>query len=95
MKLFCLFMLQVKVHVSVREVVALYTVDEARMELVVKMPNNHPLGLIKVDSGQNFVCSSQWRNWMMQLTIFLTHQVYSNCTILLQSFRFHIWFIFI
>lgn len=66
--------MQVKVHSSVREVVVIYSLDEARVELVVKLAPNHPLGLVKVESGQRFVGSGQWRNWMLQLTIFLTHQ---------------------
>lgn len=64
----------VKVHPTVREVVAVYKVDEACMELSIQLPNNYPLGLVRVESGKQFVDSGQWRNWMMQLRVFLTHQ---------------------
>jgi hypothetical protein len=70
-----LYILQVKVHPSVREVVAVYKVDEARMELSIQLPNNYPLGPVRVESGKQLVDAGQWRNWMMQLTVFLTHQV--------------------
>jgi len=69
------YTLQVKVHPSVREVVAVYKVDEARMELSIQLPSNYPLGPVRVESGKQLVDSGQWRNWMMQLTVFLTHQV--------------------
>lgn len=64
----------VKVHPSVREVVAIYKVDESRMEMSVHLPNNYPLGPVRVDSGNQLVESGQWRNWIMQLTVFLIHQ---------------------
>jgi hypothetical protein len=70
-----MYALQVKVHPTVREVVAMYKVDEASMELSIQLPSNYPLGLVRVESGKQFVDSGQWRNWMMQLRVFLTHQV--------------------
>jgi hypothetical protein len=72
----CLYTLQVKVHPSVREVVAVYKVDEARMELSIQLPSNYPLGPVRVESGKQLVDSGQCRNWMMQLTVLLTHQVH-------------------
>ena len=64
-----------KVHPSVREVVAVYKVDDSRMELSVHLPNSYPLGPVRVESGNQLVESAKWRNWIMQLTVFLTHQV--------------------
>ena len=51
---------------------AIYTIDEGSMELVVQLPNNFPLGPVIVDSGKKVgVTTSQWRTWMLQLTTFL------------------------
>ena len=80
--------LQIKVRPSVREVVAIYTIDEGSMELVVQLPNNFPLGPVTVDSGKKVgVTTSQWRTWMLQLTTFL--QV-SNCILLYYLVVFHL-----
>ena len=63
---------QIKVRPSVREVVAIYTIDEGSMELVVQLPINFPLGPVNVDSGKKVgVTAAQWRTWMLQLTTFL------------------------
>jgi E3 ubiquitin-protein ligase listerin len=67
-------MLQIKVHPLAREVIATYTIDEVRMELTVTLPANHPLGPIKVE-GNNTIDISRWKQWVKQLTIFLTRQV--------------------
>ncbi|XP_066277345.1 E3 ubiquitin-protein ligase listerin-like isoform X3 [Branchiostoma lanceolatum] len=65
----------VKGRPAAREVVATYTVDEVSMELVVQLPVNHPLGTVNVESGKRVgVASAQWRNWMLQMTTFLSHQ---------------------
>lgn len=68
----------VRVRPSVREVIATYKLnEEGSMELVIQLPSNYPLGNINVETGRKVgVTSSQWRNWMLQLTTFLTHQVY-------------------
>ncbi|KAL9902258.1 E3 ubiquitin-protein ligase listerin [Glossina fuscipes fuscipes] len=60
--------MQVTVHTSTREVSAVYSIDEARMELVITLAANYPLGSVKVGGR------STSRNIAMQLTIFLTHQ---------------------
>ena len=53
-----------KVRSSVREVVATYTLDEGSMELVIKVPQNFPLGPVSVESGKKIgVTTSQWRTW--------------------------------
>lgn len=65
----------IKVRPSVREVVAIYSIDEGSMELVIELPYNFPLGNVKVESGKKVgVGTSQWRNWMLQLLTFLQHQ---------------------
>jgi len=65
----------IKVRPSVREVIAVYTIDEGSMELVIQLPANFPLGPVSVDSGKKVgVTTSQWRTWMLQLTTFLQHQ---------------------
>ena len=64
---------QVTTRPVAREVVAVYKIDEASLELVVTMPENHPLGAIAVESGKKTsVDVTQWENWMLQLKTFLT-----------------------
>lgn len=58
-----------------REVVAVYTVDEVRMELTISLPPNHPLGPVRVEGNKPAIDIAKWKQWVMQLTIFLTHQV--------------------
>ena len=76
--------MMVKVRHSAREVIATYKLnEEASMELVIQLPVNYPLGSITVEGGRKVgVTSNQWRNWMLQLTTFLTHQVSSKCSII-------------
>lgn len=68
----------VKTRQVAREVVAIYTVDEISMELVVKLSSNHPLSPVSVDCGKRIgVSNALWRQWMLQLTTFLSFQVWS------------------
>lgn len=69
---------QVTVHASTREVLAVYAIDEARMELVITLAPNYPLGAVKVECGKQIGGRASSRNVGMQLTIFLTHQVMYN-----------------
>lgn len=62
-------------HTSTREVLAVYSIDEARMELVITLAVNYPLGSVKVESGKQIGGRLSSQNIRMQLTIFLTHQV--------------------
>eukprot|EP00794_Sanderia_malayensis_P000162 gene162-774_t len=65
----------IKTRPAAREVVALYTVEEISMELVVKMSHSHPLGHVVVECGKRVgVSNAQWRQWMLQLTMYLTQQ---------------------
>lgn len=67
---------QVKARSAAREVIATYSVDDIFIELVIQLPQNYPLGSIAVESGRRVgVAVQQWRNWMLQLSTYLTHQV--------------------
>lgn len=67
---------QVKARSATREVIATYSVDDIFIELVIQLPQNYPLGSISVESGRRVgVSVQQWRNWMLQLSTYLTHQV--------------------
>ncbi|XP_011257020.1 uncharacterized protein LOC105251738 [Camponotus floridanus] len=66
--------MQIKVHPTTREVIALYQMDDTKLELSVVLPSNYPLGTVKVESGQHAGSTANWRNCHMQLSIFLTHQ---------------------
>ncbi|XP_069616963.1 E3 ubiquitin-protein ligase listerin [Ranitomeya imitator] len=65
----------VKARPTTREVIATYSVDDICMELIIQLPQNYPLGSIAVESGRRVgVAVQQWRNWMLQLNTYLTHQ---------------------
>ncbi|XP_076024787.1 E3 ubiquitin-protein ligase listerin [Genypterus blacodes] len=65
----------VKARSAAREVIATYSVDDIFIELVIQLPQNYPLGSITVESGRRVgVAVQQWRNWMLQLSTYLTHQ---------------------
>ncbi|XP_064473066.1 E3 ubiquitin-protein ligase listerin-like [Ornithodoros turicata] len=65
----------VKARPVAREVVATHTIEEVAMELIVRLPANHPLGAVTIESGRRVgVGNNQWRHWLLQLTTFLTHQ---------------------
>lgn len=66
--------MQIKVHPTAREVVALYQMDDTKLELSIVLSSNHPLGTVKVEPGQHVGGTANWRNCHMQLSIFLTHQ---------------------
>lgn len=66
--------MQVKVHPTFREVVALYQMDDTKLELNITLPPNHPLGPVTVEPGQYVGGAVNLRNCHMQLSIFLTHQ---------------------
>ena len=71
--------MQVKTRPAAREVAATYTIQEFTMELVITLPVNHPLGVVSVESGKRVgVPTNLWRNWMLQMTTYLTHQVIAN-----------------
>uniref|UniRef100_A0A673ANJ4 E3 ubiquitin-protein ligase listerin n=1 Tax=Sphaeramia orbicularis TaxID=375764 RepID=A0A673ANJ4_9TELE len=65
----------VKARSAAREVIATYSVDDIFIELVIQLQQNYPLGSITVESGRRVgVAVQQWRNWMLQLSTYLTHQ---------------------
>ncbi|MEJ1283029.1 listerin E3 ubiquitin protein ligase 1 [Cricetulus griseus] len=67
---------QVKARATTREVMATYTIEDIVIELIIQLPSNYPLGSITVESGKRIgVAVQQWRNWMLQLSTYLTHQV--------------------
>ena len=67
--------MHVKTRPGVREIAAVYTVDEVSMELVVQLGANHPLSPVSVTCGKRIGVSNQlWRQWMLQLNTFLSFQ---------------------
>ncbi|XP_053165483.1 E3 ubiquitin-protein ligase listerin [Hemicordylus capensis] len=67
--------MMVKARSATREVIATYSVDDIFIELIIQLPQNYPLGSITVESGKRVgVAVQQWRNWMLQLNTYLTHQ---------------------
>jgi hypothetical protein len=67
--------IKIRGMLSTREIVSTYKMKELNMELIIKLPNNYPLGVIDVSSVRRLGVSEQeWRNWLIQLTTYLTHQ---------------------
>uniref|UniRef100_A0A6G1SB46 E3 ubiquitin-protein ligase listerin n=2 Tax=Aceria tosichella TaxID=561515 RepID=A0A6G1SB46_9ACAR len=67
--------LTIKARPSAKEVYAIYTRDEFKMELTIKLPQNYPLGPVQIDGGKRVgVTDVKWRSWLLQLTTFLSHQ---------------------
>uniref|UniRef100_A0A336LRQ7 E3 ubiquitin-protein ligase listerin n=1 Tax=Culicoides sonorensis TaxID=179676 RepID=A0A336LRQ7_CULSO len=66
--------MNIRVAVSFRQVTAIYSIDEAKLELIITLPVNYPLGAVKVESGKAIGGRLQSRQIVMQCTLFLTHQ---------------------
>ncbi|XP_053685339.1 E3 ubiquitin-protein ligase listerin [Sabethes cyaneus] len=66
--------MQIKVHAAARQVMAVYSIDEAKVELHITLPSNFPLGAVNVEGGRQIGGRLQSRQVVMQLSIFLTHQ---------------------
>lgn len=67
--------LKIRGMLSTREIVSTYKMKELSMELTMELPLNYPLGVVKVACGKRIgVSENEWRNWMLQLTNYLTHQ---------------------
>jgi len=79
----CISGLTVRVRLAAREVLAAYAVGDSTMELTISLPSNLPLGQITVtgDERRAGVQKTQWRRWILQLTVFLTYQVQYDTTI--------------
>ncbi|XP_020284026.1 E3 ubiquitin-protein ligase listerin [Pseudomyrmex gracilis] len=63
--------LKVNMYQSTRQIVGIYKMEETKLELVIVLPLNYPLGAVEV---QNNACSANFTNSFSQLAIFLTHQ---------------------
>ncbi|XP_058066938.1 E3 ubiquitin-protein ligase listerin [Anopheles bellator] len=66
--------MQIKAHSALRQVTAVYAIDEAKLELQITLPSNFPLGAVTVEGGKQIGGRLQSRQVVMQLSIFLTHQ---------------------
>ena len=50
--------------------------SQVTIEMVITLPPNYPLGSISVKSEKRVgVSAQQWEKWLLQLNIFLQHQV--------------------
>lgn len=67
--------LVIRARPSANEVYAVYTRDEFKLELTIKLPPNYPLSPVLIDGGKRVgVTDVKWRSWLLQLTTFLSHQ---------------------
>ncbi|KAL3280344.1 hypothetical protein HHI36_017833 [Cryptolaemus montrouzieri] len=63
----------IRVMPTVREIVAIYTVDEAQMELVITLPTNYPLAGPEVHCNRQIGGTSH-KQWLMQFKKCVLHQ---------------------
>lgn len=66
--------MHIRVLMQSREVFATYSLEEAKMELTISLPQNYPLGAIKIESTKHIAGRFQAREIVKQLSIYLTHQ---------------------
>jgi hypothetical protein len=66
--------MQIRVLTQVREIIATYSLEEARMELLISLTPNYPLGATKVECKKHIGGKFQAREIVKQLSIYLTHQ---------------------
>ncbi|XP_066152599.1 E3 ubiquitin-protein ligase listerin [Euwallacea fornicatus] len=65
--------LKVKILPSVREIQAIYTVDEIQMELAISLPLNYPLGSPEIACNRQLSGSTQ-KQWLLQFKKCVLHQ---------------------
>lgn len=66
--------MHIRVLMQSREIFATYSLEDAKMELAISLPQNYPLGAIKIDSLKHIAGRLQAREIVKQLSIYLTHQ---------------------
>lgn len=66
--------MQIKVHATARKVIALYQMEDAKLELSVVLPLNHPLDLATAEPGCYVGGTVNWKICHTQLLIFLSNQ---------------------
>ncbi|KAK7204948.1 hypothetical protein BZA70DRAFT_166999 [Myxozyma melibiosi] len=67
--------IQVKVNYVLREVAAIYTIDEQTMGMVVQIPSSFPLHDVHVDGIKRVgVKENQWRAWLLASQSVITSQ---------------------
>ncbi|KAG8908878.1 hypothetical protein FRC01_007209, partial [Tulasnella sp. 417] len=58
----------IKVHAGVREVSAIYTIDDQQMNIRVALPSDYPLRNINVEGGQQLgIPSTKWKAWLLNV----------------------------
>lgn len=58
----------IKVHTGVREVSAIYTIDDQQMNIRVAFPADYPLRNINVEGGQQLgIPSNKWKAWLLNV----------------------------
>ncbi|KHN86787.1 E3 ubiquitin-protein ligase listerin, partial [Toxocara canis] len=66
--------LEVRVLGAVREIVAEYDLEDAKMTLLVELPADYPLSVPIIENENAIVNRDVKRKWLLQLTLFLAHQ---------------------
>ena len=64
--------LRLKVRPSTNEIAASYSFEDCKIELTLTLPNNYPIGIIKINAGERVgVDVAKWRSFEFQLHTFL------------------------
>ncbi|VDM26470.1 unnamed protein product [Toxocara canis] len=66
--------LEVRVLGAVREIVAEYDLEDAKMTLLIELPADYPLSVPIIENENAIVNRDVKRKWLLQLTLFLAHQ---------------------
>lgn len=75
---------------SANEVVATYTKDETKMDLIIRLPASYPLRPVDVECMRSLGISEvKQRKWLMSMMLFVRNQVLS-----LASYSVHCSFYF-
>ncbi|KAF7277773.1 hypothetical protein GWI33_009194 [Rhynchophorus ferrugineus] len=63
----------IKVMPSIREILAVYTIDEAQMELTIALPANYPLGSPDINCNRQ-ISGTTHKQWLLQFKKCVLHQ---------------------
>ncbi|VDO27051.1 unnamed protein product [Brugia timori] len=66
--------LQVRLLRAARQIVAEYDLEDSTMTLTIEYPVDYPLSIPLIEDERAIVSRETRRKWLLQLTMFLTHQ---------------------
>uniref|UniRef100_A0A8R1XV93 E3 ubiquitin-protein ligase listerin n=1 Tax=Onchocerca volvulus TaxID=6282 RepID=A0A8R1XV93_ONCVO len=67
--------LKIRLLRAARQIVAEYDLEDSVMTLTIEYPADYPLSVPLIEDEKTIVSRETRRKWLLQLTMFLTHQV--------------------